>query len=873
MTTGENKNRLIGTIIPINEISKGGAAEKKKGNNRINNLHRWWAAKPTTVSRITAYAALMDPPIEEHKKIILDMCDYDNTTKPDRILVREAARKRIKEKWKNPPKVLDPFGGTGALPFGAAWLGCESHSMDYNPVAVLLQKCALEYPPKYGPSLKEDVKKYAEKVGKMLKERTAQYHPSSDHYGYIWCRTVRCNCGYTIPLMHDYTLSTRRGIHFRPVAQEGKIKFTIHEEGEVPPPQVGGKRAICVKCGRPYTNLEIRDMVWDHGSEMMCVAVSMSKHGDKYYKPVSKKDHTLYDSCAAQLEEHRVRFHEKYDVDPIPDMEIPMSNGLGHIQGGPYWDVLRIVTFGYTRWSHLFNNRQLLCMGILLEILREIEQDVIAQHGRERGIAIMTYLGLIMDKVLERYCRLTPWRKGREYVYHCFALQTLGNVWDYPEIHPYIIWEKSTRSALEGMTTALSNNTQCSVQRASATHLPHPDNTFDAVCTDPPYYDSMQYSYTADFFYVWLKLSVGHLHKDLFRGTHTPKKNEVIETKKRANRITEDCVVRDSNGYQDLMSKSLGEMHRVLKPDGILTLVYAHKTTEGWETLIKSILAAGFTITAAWPINTENTSRMGARVGGQGSASLASSIYMVGRKWEREPVIQWRKVQVELRDHVCSMLDKLLKAKITGSDFYIAAIGAALEVFGKYEKIQKTDGTQITVNKMLDEIRRLCSEFIVKTITADKGGNLDPLTKLYLAWRWAYGTRNVSFDIARKMFTGVGLNMDDYIGKGGIIKKTKGEVRLLTHQEREKIVGDNRIDNIHKAMRLWHEDKRDEMKKLLRDTGNTGGEFEAVCKAIAEGGHKTAEANEFNQFLSGREGDVHVPNTETLDYHFKDNST
>ncbi len=861
-------NRLIGTIIPINEISKGGAAEKKKGNNRINNLHRWWASRPTTVSRITAYAALVDPPIEEHEKMILDMCDYDNTTKPDRIAVRDAARKRIKEKWENPPKVLDPFGGTGALPFSAAWLGCESYSMDYNPVAVIMQKCVLEYPPKYGQRLKEDVAKYAKKVGDMLRERTARYHPDNNHFGYIWCRTIQCNCGYTIPLMHNYILSTRRSIHFRPVPRDGKIEFTIHNEGDVPPPQVGGKRAICAKCGRPYTNLEIRDMTWDHGSEMMCIAVSVPKRGgDRQYRPVNKKDHTLYDSCAAQLEEHRVRFREKYGIDPIPDLAIPMSDGRGHRQGGPYWDVLRIVTFGYTRWSQLFNNRQLLCMAILLEILRETEQDVVAQHGRERGTAIMTYLGLIMDKTLEKYCRLALWVPTRQMVTHCFSQQTLGNAWDYVESAPHTIWEKSTRSVLEGMNAALSNNVQCNVRRASATELTYESNTLDAVCTDPPYYDSMQYSYTADFFYVWLKRSIGHLHKDLFRGTHTPKKNEVIETKKRANRITEDCVVRDSDGYQDLMSESLKEMYRVLKPDGILVLVYAHKTTEGWETLIKSILEAKFTITAAWPVDTESSSRMGSR----DTASLASSIYMVARKWERELAAEWRTVQLEFREHTCAILDKLLKANITGSDFYIAAIGSALEIFGKYEAVRKTDGTPITVDVILSEIRRLCSEFIVKTLTTDKGGNLDALTKLYIVWRWSYGNQKVPYDDARKLFTGVGLNMDEYTGKGGIMRRKGSEVRLLTHQERDDTIRiTSRIDAIHQAIRYWHADKRDKMKELLRESGNMGDEFNATCKAIVEAGRsqggQTDESREFEQFWSGRQGEVYIQSGSLDDY-------
>ena len=860
-------NRLIGTIIPINELSKGGAAEKKKSRNRINNLHRWWASRPTTVSRITAYAALVDPPIEEHEEMIRDMCDYDNTTKPDRILVRDTARKRIKEKWKTPPKVLDPFGGTGALPFGAAWLGCESYSMDYNPVAVILQKCALEYPPKYGPSLKENVIQYAKHVGEMLKERTAQYHPGSDHYGYIWCRTVQCNCGCTIPLIHNYTI-VNNTVHFRPVAQKGNIKFTVHDKGDVPPPQVGGGRAICVKCGRPHTTkVEIKDMIWAHGSEMMCVEASIpNRRGGKRYRPVNKKDHALYDLCATKLEQYRTEFREKYGIDPIPDTAIPTPDGREYVLGGPHWGMLNIVTHAYTRWSQLFNSRQLLCIVILLRILREIEQEVIAQYGYERGTAIMTYLGLVMDKLLERYCRLSLWSTDTGRVRNCFAQQNIDNMWDYPEVTPHILWEQTTKSVLEGITTSLSNNVQCDVRRASSTNLPYEDDMFDSVCTDPPYYDSMQYSHLSDFFYVWLKRAIGHLHPDLFRGTHTPKKSEVVETKGKVSRISSNCTVRDSNGYQDLMSQSLREMYRVLKPNGILVLVYAHKTTEGWETLIKSILEAGFTITAAWPVDTEQKNRMGSRVGGQGTASLASSIYMVGRKWEREPAAEWRTVQREFREHTCAILDKLIKANITGSDFYIAAIGSALKIFGKYKAVRMIDGETIDVGFILDEIRKLCSEFIVKTLTTGKGGNIDNLTKLYLVWRWSYGSNNVSFDIARKMFTGVGLNLDDYTGKGGIVKikntKSKSEVRLLTHQERDdEIQIKGSIDVIHQAIRLLNANKRDEMKELLLSTGNTGDEFNATCKAIAEAGRsqggQTDESREIEQFWSGRQGEVY----------------
>ena len=126
------------------------------------------------------------------------------------------------------------------------------------------------------------------------------------------------------------------------------------------------------------------------------------------------------------------------------------------------------------------------------------------------------------------------------------------------------------------------------------------------------------------------------------------------------------------------------------------------------------------------------------------------------------------------------MLDKLIKANITGSDFYIAAIGAALEIFGKYEEIQKTDGTPITVKTMLDEIRKVCSEYIVKTLTTNRVGNIDNLTKLYLTWRWAYGNQKVPYDDARKLCTGVGVNMSEH--ESSIIKRKGSIVTLLTHE-------------------------------------------------------------------------------------------
>ncbi len=387
---------------------------------------------------------------------------------------------------------------------------------------------------------------------------------------------------------------------------------------------------------------------------------------------------------------------------------------------------------------------------------------------------------------------------------------------------------------------------------------------FDMVCTDPPYYDSMQYSRTADFFYVWLKRSVGHLHQDLFQGIFTPKKHEVVETEGVIRMPSSESVVRDKDGYRALMEQSLREMHRVLRPDGILVLVYAHKTTAGWEALIDAILNTGFTITAAWPIDTQSTTRVKAH----GTASLDSAIYMVGRKWGQKYVAEWRVVQREFRKHMHKKLNVLLDADIRGSDFYIAAIGSALEVFGKYRGVCKTDGTQITVARILDEIRNLCSDYVVRRLTDNRAGKTDPITKLYISWRWTYGSEKVNYDNARKMFIGVGLDMADF--EGGIVKRQGKTVTLLTHGQRGEIRHTrNHIDIIHQALRYWHADKRDDMNDLLRETGNLNNDgFNSVCAAIIEAGRtgrgQSDESNELEQFLDGRRGDMPTVATGTL---------
>ena len=892
--TSPGERRLIGEMLPIREISEAGTAEKGRANGRINNLHRWWATRPTNVSRIIAYAALVWPPLSDHEDTIRDMYDYAKSTDHTKPAIRERVRRQIRKIWgDHVPKVLDPFGGLGSLSFAAGWLGCESHSMDYNPVAVFIQKCSLEYPAKYGEGLVDDVRDAADAILEEIHEAVREFYPDCemddgltyDCYGYRWCRTIPCMCGATIPLVKSYMLSESSGICLYPKTEGQIVRFGVAGGPYGPIPDdfdpkkgsIGGNVIKCLACGHTYTNMEMRTMFNEgRGGEQMMVAVyTHPKKPGRSYIEIDKDDHTLYERCAAELGRHRAQFRTKYGIDPVPSDIIPTPDGLEYKEGSPYWGVLLVVMHGYTRWEHLFNTRQLLCLVSVLDILRQAEARLTEQHGVEYGCAIMSYMALILDKTVETYCRLSPWSVDSGRVRPCFATQALRPTADYAEGALHRIWKQNTNSVLSGLEATLSaaDGSTYEVQMGSATVLPYDDEYFDAVCTDPPYYDSMQYSKTADFFYVWLKRTIGHLppYKDLFRGVLSPKKDEVVETASRATGITDKTrhLVRDKAGYQSLMTKSLQEMYRVLKYDGILTLVYTHKSTDGWETLIQAMLDSGFVVTAAWPIDTEGKSRMRAN----NSAALASSIYMVGRKWKKQPKAYYGNVREELRAHVCGRLGQFMKQGVNGADFYIAAIGVSCEVFGKYEMVVRDDdGRQVTVRDMLSDIRGICSDHIVKTLTTGAAGEIDSMSKMYISWRWAYGDRAVPYDDARKLFTGVGLNIDDHIGT--ILKKTCQDMTILDSAHREKdIRTKNTIDILHKALQLWRDQETDAMHELLMSTGNRNNpKFDSIMRAIIGAGAaqpgihpETVEKRELEAFLAGRKSEAHGPRDVSLD--------
>jgi len=383
------------------------------------------------------------------------------------------------------------------------------------------------------------------------------------------------------------------------------------------------------------------------------------------------------------------------------------------------------------------------------------------------------------------------------------------------------------------------------VTQSSATAIPYPDNYFDAVITDPPYYDNVGYANLSDFFYVWLKRTIGDLYPELFATPLTPKAEECVQDPYRQGSKEEA-----KQFFEDTITKAFKEIHRVLKPEGIACIVFAHKSTDAWETIINALLNSGMYLTASWPVHTE----MKARLTAKETASLASSIYMVCRKRTERKTAYFNEIKPQIEARIKEKLDQFWDEGIGGSDFFISAIGPAMEVFGKYESVEKLSGEKVTASELLEYVRKVVSEHaLYRILERPQLGGVDVESRFYLLWRWAYDSARVPFDDARKLAQAVGIELEEHWNKG-FIKKEKEFVRVLAAHEREeetlkKQENMTMIDVLHQALLLWKESKRKEIGELLQMTGMLENEdFKRLAQAI---GDVLPEGNQEKQMIQG----------------------
>ena len=889
------KRSLIEDIFPIRKVSDESTREKLIRLGNIATFHTWWARRPTAASRSTIYASLVD-----ENKIIKDrslkedfvatLAKWENRNNFN--IIDKAKKDILESNGGIIPKILDPFSGGGSIPLEGLRLGCEVFATDYNPVSTIILKSLLEFPNKFGKlkqentvsdiklNFVEDVKKWGQWIFHKSKNEIGELYTVNDDDDsipvcFIWAKTILCqnpSCGVEIPLFKTFWLAntTRKKIAIQPEIKNSKISFKLIGDGfqKIPKnfnPSIGtvNKSIVtCSKCTKNHEGEVTRKLFREKKSgEKLIVIVTYQKgKAGKNYRLATKSDEMLFNKSKEKLKKKEQILFKKWGIEPVPNEPLETPLGREYIHKDPYFGFSRIFLFGYTNWGDLFNDRQKLMLITFVENIRLAFDEMSKEYNIEYAKAITTILSLQVDKLASSSNIFCRWVIGRETMTDIFARHSITMMWDYSESNVFGGKTRSFKSLFSDIINVLESSVisskPVSVQQCSATKLPFEDNFFDAVFTDPPYYDNIPYSYLSDFFYVWLKRSIGDLYPDLFLSQLTPKVNEVIAELPilvgGAN-LAKDILksIKTKKDFEHLILLSFNEIYRVLKDNGIVTIVYAHKSNEGWETLINSILKSGLVVTAAWPIHTEMSNRINA----QKTASLSSSIYMVCRKWQKEEIGFYRDVKVKLEKHLNNRLDYLWDQGISGADFFISAIGSSIEVFGKYNIIIDDNDNQISVLKLLEDVRKIATDFAIHQVLKNGfGGEISLMTRFYILWRWAYGETKVPFDSALKLSQSIGINLSDELNKG-FIKKENEFVIVLGPTERKLNEDDSfeMIDILHMSILRWKNNKREEMMTLLKNTGFGNSDvFFKIAQAISDSNPGSNESKLLDGFLAGK---------------------
>lgn len=610
---------------------------------------------------------------------------------------------------------------------------------------------------------------------------------------YLWTRTVACknpSCGATVPLVKQTWLCKKadRFVALRPLApkETRKVRFEVVESSDEDGlgfdpsdfSKAGG--AACPFCGTVADSDYVKNEGTSGkiGQQFMAVACTHPTRSGKVYLDERNLPEGMVPDEQAIARRIAV-VQQKYSIDPLTEtIEInPRS--------------MDIDRAGFTTWANIFTGRQQLAMMAGVGAVRACRDAVRnAAVAPEHAKALVTMLGTSIGKFADFCSTLCMFNyTGGRGVKNSFPQQSLPMVWDFAETNPFNPDGASVSAAFTAMAAVIDmlhdSGRPAHVGRGSALSLPWADASIDAVITDPPYYDNVSYSNLSDFFYIWLRRGLGDLYPEHFANQATPKKAEAIAASYRHKGDRKAANAK----YEEMMEQAFREAERVLVPGGEIVVVYAHKTTLGWSTLVDALRRAGFGVVEAWPLDTERKGRVIA----MDTAALASSIFLVARKRAAAAGVGNYEddVQPELGQIVRERVETLWEMGITGADLVIACVGAGLRAFTKYEKVEYANGEEVPAEKFLAEVEGVVLDTMLAKLSGAVGGNVstvDNTSRFYVLWRFVYKVTALDAGEAIIFANGTHIELDGVkgiaAGTDALVEKKKAKYRARDFTER-----------------------------------------------------------------------------------------
>ncbi|MEJ7612145.1 MAG: DUF1156 domain-containing protein, partial [Candidatus Fervidibacter sacchari] len=875
---------LIERALPIKALSEEARREKAIRHGHISTLHVWWARRPLVVARAAVLGALLTEDDDVDERFIANLCKWEvHDGDPAGRYLLEQARNLIRKRFGDqPPKVLDSFAGGGSIPLEALRLGCKAYALEYNPVAYIILKATIEFPQRFGQKIVNEVKRWGEWVLEKAREELAEFYPavsSETPIAYIWSRTIKCpnpSCGAEIPLFRQFWLARKdnKKVALKPIPnrEANRVDFAIVHGNDIDfdPSKgtVSKGNAVCLVCGTSVKDKYVKAeaQAGRMGHRLVAVVTTRGKGQGRNYRLATKEDFEAFRKAQQALQNlTETPSPWAFGLSWVPEEEVEQIKK----RPLPVW-LDDLYLYNMPRWCDLFNPRQLLSLCTFGKWVREAYRQILQEtDDPDFAKAVATYLALAMDRLADYNATLCLWHVTREVIAHVFTQHDLKMAWDYVEINPFSSVTGAWQGAVDWLVRYLTRESRIPqagfAHLGSAASLPFPDKHFDAVVIDPPYHDNVPYADLSDFFYVWLRRTIGDLYPEAFKWTLTPKDEEAVVNPARFGGGKKGEQIAQAH-YQRLMQKSFEEIYRVLKPEGMAVVMFTHRSTEAWERLIQSLLDAGLYPTASFPVHTE----MEASTHQRGKGAIRSTILMACRRRpENAPIGWYAQVRAEMEQVIPQRLKEFWDAGILGADFFISAIGPSVGVFGRFRKVMHPDGREVSIGELLDEVRTIVTNFALERLGFSR---LDEPTRFYVLYRWAYGGDELEFDEANKLAKSVGGELDALQEQQRLIKRDGSTVTLLTFTERwqDKICQGRwrqtlengtvaqlpEIDQLHIALSFWRRGETENLAKFLRQAGiqDETHPFWQTAQAIleAESNHNGNRTNSEAKVQKGR---------------------
>ena len=777
-------------------------------------------------------------------------------------------KKEVGHRFSGEITVLDPTAGGGSVPFETTRLRLASIANDLNPVASLIMKATVEWPRILSVRAHDEFELIAKQWRRRAEEELDTFFvqggsPDRIDLTYLWARTITCPyCDGLVPLSPNWRLAPGgTGVRLMPHLDSGPgsegrtCAFDIVDSAsEQSPGTVSDGAGDCPypDCGRIIDGDVVKEQAQAGKMGEQLYAVVYKERVEVRTKTGRLREKWVRGYRAPRPEDDngalvRARLDEKLPeweaFDIVPSERFPETSNDD-----------RPIQYGMPLWRDLFSPRQLLCHGASVEVFREmLDADRSAGRLDEARKAAYGYLALTLDKLRDYNSRMTRWHVNREVMVNTFDRHDFSFKWSYAEMAPLVTglgydWAIGQTAKCIAELVALvrpaapagegdlfaGTDRIARASRLEAANLPTPidpgddqaaspaplpititckpgdsldhlgDASIDVVVMDPPYYDNVMYAELSDFFYVWLKRTAGRVFPELFRRQLTDKENEAVANPARF-RGEKGARALAGQEYRERMAAIFAECRRVLKPDGIMTLMFTHKATGAWDALTKGLIESGFAITASWPVNTEAEGSLHIK----DKAAANSTIFLVCRPRavepqtflvRDEPNLYWEDVEPKVAQAVRRRVGEFQDAGITGVDLYLASFGPALEEFSRHWPLKRGTPRELpaerrgrrqrvlfeeewdpyaaTPEDALDAARREVKRWILEQLTHLKANaDLDPVTSFFvLSWH-AFRAPAFSYDEALKLARATGVDLDGEV-VGRLAEKKGSDVRL-----------------------------------------------------------------------------------------------